>query len=88
MNTKTLEECMNIAKENNHKDVYDMLSDHKDLVSYCESGDIDEVKNILDTKDISTTFCSGVPLNKAVEYNHCEVVKLLLEYGANPNGPN
>jgi ankyrin repeat protein len=64
-----------------------------DIATATRIGDLDRVRELLDRKpdlinQVPTySYYSGTPLRNAAGAGHLEVVKLLLERGANPNQP-
>ncbi len=65
-----------------------------DLTTACRRGDIDRVREILSEDPAAAnqdalyaTWYSGFPLRSAAKAGHIEIVRLLLENGADPNKP-
>ena len=67
-----------------------------DICTAANIGDLNRVKELVDqdpslanrVSDYVTYYaCSGAPLRNAASEGHIEIVKLLLQYGANPNLP-
>jgi ankyrin repeat protein len=67
-----------------------------DMCTACHLGDIERVRELLagdpslanQLSDCITYYqCSGAPLKNAAAKGHLEIVRLLLEHGANPNLP-
>jgi len=58
---------------------------NQEFLNFCENGDLEKVKECLESKKININLNNDEPLILASENGHLEIVKLLLKNGAKMN---
>ncbi|OXU26427.1 myotrophin [Nasonia vitripennis] len=63
------------------------MSEHQKLVWSIKNGDLDQVRDHLENKnlDVNQMIDGRMPLHYAADYGQCEVVRYLLDKGADIN---